>query len=371
MFNKKLFLKLSRVQYFFWSTLWLMVLVVLGTLAQNDQGLYLAQNTYFSSWFVWWGFIPLPGGTPTMGIIFFGLLSQLIFKTHFSQKKLGIAITHLGAFLLLLGGLLTGLFSFEGNMVIPEGQSASYFQDYHKLELAVVNTDARDHDVTTTFDQGWFGPGKSLTHESLPFTFTILKFCANCSFERRTLTGEQKNNYVGFAQNFSISALPLAKEDGENRAGIEFQITGSDHDGIYSVIEAMPIRQSLNAKDGRKYYIEIRHKRYNLPFTIKLFDFEKKVHAATQQAKSYKSVVSLIDGDLTQRAVIQMNEPLRYKGYTLYQASFIESNDGETTVLAVVKNVGRLFPYISSIIICIGLLIHLLQNLPTLFKKRS
>ncbi|SVA41121.1 uncharacterized protein METZ01_LOCUS93975, partial [marine metagenome] len=67
--------------------------------------------------------------------------------------------------------------------------------------------------------------------------------------------------------------------------------------------------------------------------------------------------------------LIQMNEPLRYKGYTFFQSSFIEGPEGETTVLAVVKNYGRLFPYISSIIMCIGLLFHLSLKLPELFNK--
>jgi len=66
-----------------------------------------------------------------------------------------------------------------------------------------------------------------------------------------------------------------------------------------------------------------------------------------------------------------MNEPLRYKGYTFYQASFSQSESGETSILAVVKNYGRLFPYISSIIMSIGLLIHLLIKLPKLIRKRA
>ena len=66
-----------------------------------------------------------------------------------------------------------------------------------------------------------------------------------------------------------------------------------------------------------------------------------------------------------------MNEPLRYKGYTFYQSSFIETPDGETSVLAAVKNYGRMFPYISSIIMCIGLLIHLFMKLPALFNKQK
>ena len=79
--------------------------------------------------------------------------------------------------------------------------------------------------------------------------------------------------------------------------------------------------------------------------------------------------INLIENNLPRRVLIQMNEPLRHSGYTFFQSSFIEGLDIDTTVLAVVKNYGRLFPYISSIIMSIGLLLHLLINLPKLFKK--
>ena len=65
-----------------------------------------------------------------------------------------------------------------------------------------------------------------------------------------------------------------------------------------------------------------------------------------------------------------MNEPLRHNGYTFFQASFIDDSEVETTVLATVKNYGRLFPYISSIIMSIGLLIHLLVMMPKMVKRK-
>jgi hypothetical protein len=34
-----------------------------------------------------------------------------------------------------------------------------------------------------------------------------------------------------------------------------------------------------------------------------------------------------------------------------------------------VKNYGRLFPYISSIIMCIGILLQMIMRLPKLFKE--
>jgi hypothetical protein len=51
-----------------------------------------------------------------------------------------------------------------------------------------------------------------------------------------------------------------------------------------------------------------------------------------------------------------MNHPLRYDGKTYYQASFAENDT--VSVLQVVENPVWLFPYVSSIIISIGLFVQ-------------
>ena len=68
------------------------------------------------------------------------------------------------------------------------------------------------------------------------------------------------------------------------------------------------------------------------------------MHPGTNIAKSFSSEIFLIENETQRRVLIEMNAPLRHKGYTFYQASFAELNDGrEATVLAVVQNSGRLF----------------------------
>jgi len=63
-----------------WALGWLMVLLVVGTLAQAKVGLYQAQLTYFSS-FIWWlGPLPLPGGATTLGLLGVGLSFKLLLQ---------------------------------------------------------------------------------------------------------------------------------------------------------------------------------------------------------------------------------------------------------------------------------------------------
>ena len=355
----------------FYLLIWLMVLTVGGTLAQRDLGLFQAQQIYFSSYIFWFrDMIPLPGGYPTMGLLFFGVLAKLIFGSKWKPKMIGINVVHIGALLLLFGGYLTAAFSHEGSMVIPEGDTVGFYSDYHKAELAVIETTSSEHDKITAFGDGWFTPGAKFGHKEVPFTFETLEYCQNCTISRREQSVPE--NYRGFSKNFLLVEKPLDKEAEQNVSGLQFRISGAgpDLDGIYSIFEYMPIEQKLKVGD-RTFILTLRKEQTHLPFKIELIDFEQKVYPGTQMAKSYRSVVNLIEKDFRQKTIVQMNEPLRYKGYTFYQASFLKNGSLDTTVLAVVKNVGRLFPYISSLIMCFGLLIHLTIQVPHLIQGRK
>ena len=82
--------------------------------------------------------------------------------------------------------------------------------------------------------------------------------------------------------------------------------------------------------------------------------------------KSFSSEILLTQDSTSRKVLIEMNNPLRFNKYVFYQSSYIDSKDKETSVLAVVKNSGRLFPYISTITMTIGLFIHILIHF---FKK--
>ena len=96
---------------------------------------------------------------------------------------------------------------------------------------------------------------------------------------------------------------------------------------------------SVNALDSDYY-------KYFLQKSILISNFETFTNT--------NSIKNLIENNISRRVLIQMNEPLRHRGYTFYQASFIEEEDKQTSVLATVKNYGRMFPYISSIIMVFG-----------------
>ena len=64
---------LGNPNIFVFGIAWMIVLVVIGTIAQRDIGLYQAQQIFFSSWIGWFGYLPYPSGRLLMFIISFNL----------------------------------------------------------------------------------------------------------------------------------------------------------------------------------------------------------------------------------------------------------------------------------------------------------
>jgi hypothetical protein len=361
---------ISNPKIFVYTVLWLMVLVFFGTIAQKDIGLYASQMKYFSTYyFILFDYIPLPGGRLTLIIMTVNLASSLFKKNLWKMKKVGVIILHIGGLLLLVGGGVTAQFSSEGNMVINEGENVDFVDDYHRMELCLVNISLEDSLEYIVFDDELLSEGQIINYERLGVKIEIISRIENTRIQNRVTLGD--SIYKGFLKEFVLLPKEPDKENTQNRPSIIFRVRGSDNnsDGIYGLFLGQRDLDIFDFKENQ-YFTEFRRERSYLPFSIELLDFKKVLHPGTNVAKSFSSEINLIESKVPRRVLIQMNEPLRHQGYTFFQASFIEELDGEATVLAVVKNYGRLFPYISSIIMSIGSLVHLMVNLPKMIKKK-
>ena len=91
----------------------------------------------------------------------------------------------------------------------------------------------------------------------------------------------------------------------------------------------------------------------------------------TDIPKNFSSTIRLVDPEqgIDREVKIWMNHPLRYRGDTYYQASF--SQDEKGTVLQVVKNPSWLIPYISCVVVTLGLLLQFGMGLKRSLKRRK
>lgn len=343
-----------------------MLLLVVGTIVEQQHGLYYAQQTYFSVYFfLLFGVIPLPGTYTILSAIFISLLCKLLLD-KWQTSNLGSLVTHISGLLLLIGGFLTAHFSHEGYMAIAENASSNYISDYHDLELVVTSkqSDKPQNGTNIIFDNNQIKLNNILNDKLLPFNIKIVNYCKHC---------ELKNNH--------LTKLPKPKDNEQPETIIGISILNNSMKLNQEIIylkhdDKQPYPITLSSPDNNKFfYLQLRNKMTLLPFSITLNKFQQSLHPGTNIAKEYQSEVTLTtnsnQSNNNWHGVISMNQPLRYKGYTFYQASFYKQDNQNTTVLAAVYNVGQSFPYIASIVLCIGLLIHLMQKIPRLIKPST
>lgn len=101
------------------------------------------------------------------------------------------------------------------------------------------------------------------------------------------------------------------------------------------------------------YIVSYGFRQLQLDFALKLNDFRVGTYQGTERAASYESDVEVPGRG---NVLISMNEPLQYKGFTFYQASFEKDERGRpvTSVLSVNHDPGRWFKYLGSLLIVFG-----------------
>jgi len=341
---------LSSPSLMFFALPWLMVLLALGTVAQRYIGLYASQKLFFGSFVLWVWLVPLPGAYATLSLIAVSLIAKLL-KSELSLKRAGTLLVHVSAIVLLLGGLISAMLREEGYVVLGDGESAAAVSDYRRRELEVT----KNGELIKAIPLASIEAGSSYRSPALPFEIHVLRTCFPC---RPTPRSAPVTHLHGAAIKLGLATAPYSREDAQNLKGIEYAITGAGAaDGAYIAFEGFS-PETVAAKGG-DFSIALKPVQRPLPFSIRLLHFTKSDYPGTDEARAYRSDVAVSDNGLEWNTAIEMNQPLRYKGYTLYQSSFVAEGDRLVSVLAVVKNAGEWFPYIAIAMLCAGLSLHI------------
>jgi hypothetical protein len=201
--------------------------------------------------------------------------------------------------------------------------------------------------------------GAAVNVEKMGVKVAIESVYAHCA-PRRPGEGETlPEGMISIAGAISLDALPRETEPGKNRPGVVLIATNKDGASARVLLHAgHPHATELTLSDT-PIYLQLRRKRSVLPATIQVLDFQKEHYPGSPVARKFSSRVSLKDGELEREILISMNKPMRYRGFTFYQSSYQTLPDGrEASSLAVVKNHGRLMPYIATFMTAFGMMIH-------------
>jgi|TARA_B110000037_G_scaffold223120_1_gene302353 hypothetical protein len=351
------------------------LLIFVGTLDQVQDGIYLAQKRYYEHVFVIFTRgrfqLPIPGGYLIGPLLILNLLAAHFRYYRMGWRKLGIAALHLGVIALLVGQLITQTSQKDSFMWLSEGERKNYLESFHEDELVVIDRSDDAVNRIVSWPVAAFESGDALLqHPMLPFQLKIKAYALNAgigpidALASGAIGGFDRG--LASRRNFGMTKLPPTYADGErNRMTAAVEVIGADGSlGQWMVSnifrQAQPVRVPTSPQtfvyQNREYEIALRFKRAYLPSQIELLDFKHDRYPGTEIPFNFSSKVNIIgetSGD-ERSTLIYMNHPLRYAGYTFFQASFAENDT--MSMFQVVKNPGRLIPYVACAIISIGLL---------------
>ena len=334
----------------------LMVLTFWGTVYQVKHGLYEAQNIFFNSWFFTFaGFIPFPGTQLVLTVLTINLTAYFVNMVLTQPLKPGIVLIHAGMLMLLMGGAVTHHFAEESQLTLVEGQGSTVSASYNDWELAIWRQEGHIRDVLAV-DANDLQAGDEVRFDAAGITVRVEQYFRNArAFRAPDVTGV--TNAMGITQ---LTGEKPELEPAGNVAGGIFSVSTTGTTAKV-LLYGEDIAPAPFASGEASYHVGLRHKRFPLPMMISLIDFQREMHPGTEVAKSYSSRVEMQADAIQRELTISMNKPLRHHEYTLYQASFSQSQDGaEASTFAVARNYGRLVPYVATSVVVLGMLVHFL-----------
>jgi hypothetical protein len=380
MMRKKLLQFFSSVKLTVWCLALGMILVFVGTLAQVEQGLYLAQDRYFKSLFVFWSpvganwQIPVfPGGYLIGGVLVINLIVSYARRYPFKLKNSGLLMIHGGLVLLLVGQLLTDVLSVESAMRMEHGETKSYSEDFHAIELVLIDTSNPDRDRVVSVPGSWLRPDATFDLPATPFRMRVKDFWVNADILNTSAHGALPSGANQGAGNGRY-VLPLAPTYKMNERNLPAATVELSHNGgsVGSWLVSHLLLPQPVEHEGRSFRIALRPKRHYKPFSLTLLDLRHDVYQGTQIPKNFSSRVRILNpGTGEDREVlIYMNNPLRYSGLTFYQYQMAAEGPVRASTLQVVRNPGWITPYLACLLVGFGMTLHFVIHLMAFLRKR-
>jgi hypothetical protein len=343
------------------------------------------------------GGIPFPGGWTLGAALLVNLLAAHLVRFKVSWRRSGILVLHAGVVALILGELITGVFSVESKLTLAEGESANYIENARTglgkplVELALTDTSDPSADTVAVIPGSVLRSGGVIRDAALPVDVEVLEYFPNSALVK--VGGPAKREVRMSATGTRFTVVPKSEAAGTDAEQMEDAITArvrlrrkgtTDEIGTFLVslwfntnfTSRLPIYRfppQTFKLDGKTYTAELRYRREYLPYSLRLLEFRHDRFVGTDTPRNFSSLVRVDDPDRheSREVLIYMNHPLRrfahggplitwlFNGETFYQSSFLPPQTGVSgTVLQVVHNPGWFLPYVSCFLVALGMITH-------------
>ncbi len=311
------------------------------------------------------------------------------------KKRAGIVLLHAGIAVLMAHELYTAVTAEESQMSIAEGETVQYSYDIRESELVLMDHSGNTQDRVVAIPDSLLrkvakspagSPERRIEHEKLPVDLRLLAYYRNSALQSvdrgdplratqgagLTIAGREIADVSGLGGGVDVPSVyvELFQKGTEKSLGIYLLSSHFDASVSRGAMIAKYGEQSVEG-EGHSLTLGMRFRRDYKPYSIELIDFQFNKYIGTNKAKDYSSQVRLRDHEngADIRYKIWMNNPLRYRGETLYQADWHHETEAGT-ILQVVKNESWMMPYVACALVGIGMAVHFSLILVRFLRRR-
>ena len=311
------------------------------------------------------------------------------------RRRGGIVLIHSGIGLMMLGELLVGTFAVEQQVSLREGETLNYAMDTRSTELAIVDPSPEAGDDVTVIPlwvkgrNSQFLSQKVIHDQALPFDIEILDYYKNANLidvdpEKK----DQPRNPATGGIGRRVIAQPVRASSGADSDGtidlaaayIKLTEKGSGaRIGTFLLAQHLAMQDLAEEVqlDGKTYQLFLRFKRDYKDYQLRLHDVVKEDYAGTDVPRHYASDMNILDPgrNIDRDVKVWMNNPVRYAGETFYQSGYRKMPPGptgkeiEVSTIQIVENTGWMIPYVSCMLVMIGLMAHFTGTLARFLRR--
>jgi hypothetical protein len=217
-------------------------------------------------------------------------------------------------------------YAFEGTPSLPDRSIAVLQTPAGTLSAILVETKGTRQVIEP------LEAGTRYTHPSLGYQVELVTH-----YPRATIT----HHFTNEDNEVKAEALRLVAREGDEQTEVWIRP-----------------RETAQLRLGKEpLLVEYGPARRELPVTVKLLDFRKIDYPGLQMAAGFESDVEVTDPQrgLILMRKISMNNPLRYRGFSFFQSSYVPGSP-EVTILSVRSDPGTPLVYAGFLTVIVGVI---------------
>ncbi len=368
----------------------LLILTWLSTLEQPAKGLYEVQKRYYDAeaWYVvpelnWLPKIngkpvslPLPGAYLVSAVLFVNLFLGGIIRIRKGWRNIGVVISHFSMVSLLIAGFVSHHYSKEGIMAVYQDDTSDFAQSYteYTIEVAeIVNGEKTRPYVLPAKHLKSLAADQSRMFElpDLGLELKVSGWMRNSARVKVDKDGASQD--VVQVDGWALQWLETNPTEELNLAGCHVNVVADNEDGgdKLLVLHGGDPNACTVTMNGKIYSLRLMREIWPMPFQVRLDKSIGEYYPGTRKPSTFQSDITRIADGSEQSFRIKMNEPMRYGGYTLYQARWEDRGDRPMSGFAIVRNPSDQWPKYSLYISILGLTIHFGMKLGGFVGKSS